>query len=335
MGRDGRQARPVTRRGGCALVHALAMSARELIILGTASQVPTRHRAHHAAFLAWDDVGVLFDPGEGTQRQLILAGVSPTRITHVCITHFHGDHCLGLAGIAQRLSLDRVPHPVHVLFPASGAIYYERLVKASIYVEGATLVPVPISGEGLAHDAGTLAFHAARLEHGVECFGYRLEEPDGRTMLPERLAAAGVRGPDVGRLQREGSLAVAGRTVSRDEVSVPRPGQRFAFVMDTRPCDGARALLAGADLAASECTFLDDDSQLAREYGHLTVGEATTMAREAGVRRLALTHFSQRYVTLDSFRAAAAASHLDAVVCQDLQRVPVPPRRDAEPGSDG
>jgi ribonuclease Z len=216
------------------------MSARELVILGTSSQVPTRHRAHHSAFLAWDELGVLFDPGEGTQRQLILAGVSPTRITHVCITHFHGDHCLGLAGISQRLSLDRVEHPVHVLFPASGAAYYERLTKASIYKEGATLVPVPISAEGVALAGDGLSFIAAPLEHGVDCFGYRLEEPHSRTMLPDKLAAAGVRGPDVGRLQREGSLKVNGATLTLEEMSEPRPGQRFAFVMDTRPCDGAR-----------------------------------------------------------------------------------------------
>ena len=172
------------------------MSARELIVLGTSSQVPTRHRAHHSAFLAWDDLGVLFDPGEGTQRQLILAGVSPTRITHICITHFHGDHCLGLAGISQRLSLDRVTHPVHVIFPESGAVYYERLTKASIYVEGATLVPVPISedgDEGEVHVADGLRFVAARLEHGVPCFGYRLEEPHSRTMIHVVLPQAGRR----------------------------------------------------------------------------------------------------------------------------------------------
>ena len=302
------------------------MSARELIVLGTSSQVPTRARSHNACFLAWDDIGILFDPGEGTQRQLIHAGIPPPRITHICITHFHGDHCLGLAGISQRLSLDRVTHPVHVLFPASGAVYYERLTKASIYVEGATLVPVPISDEGEVHVAEGLRFVAARLEHGVPCFGYRLEEPHSRTMIPERLAAAGVHGPDIGRLQRAGSLQVDGATVTVEQVSEPKPGQRFAFVMDTRPCDGARSLLQDADLAVCESTFLDEDAELAREYQHLSVGEAATLAVNARVRRLALTHFSQRYTSLDAFRKAASAIHSDAVICEDLQRVSVPGR---------
>src|SRR3712207_7651734 len=105
--------------------------------------------------------------------------------------------------------------------------------------------------------AGTL--EARRLEHPVESFGYRLVEPDGRRMRPDLLAAAGIAGPDVGRLQREGVLAVDGRTVRLDEVSEPRPGQRFAFVMDTRLCDGVYALAEDADLLVIESTFLAAD----------------------------------------------------------------------------
>ena len=109
------------------------MSVRELIVLGTASQVPTRYRNHNGYLLRWDDEGFLFDPGEGTQRQMIYSNVASTAISRICITHFHGDHCLGLAGISQRISLDGAPHPVHVYYPRSGQKYYERLRKASIF----------------------------------------------------------------------------------------------------------------------------------------------------------------------------------------------------------
>src|SRR5919198_3236532 len=98
------------------------MTARELGVLGTASQAPTRERNHNGYLLRWADEGFLFDPGEGAQRQLLLAGVPASAITRVCITHFHGDHCLGLPGVLQRLSLDRVPRPVEVRFPASGLV---------------------------------------------------------------------------------------------------------------------------------------------------------------------------------------------------------------------
>src|ERR1700758_754206 len=103
------------------------MSIREAVFLGTASQVPTRQRSHNALFLYWDDLGILFDPGEGAQRQMTLAGVSTSQAPHVVLTPFHGAHCLGLPGVLQRLSLDRVPHPVDVCYPASGRAYFERM----------------------------------------------------------------------------------------------------------------------------------------------------------------------------------------------------------------
>ena len=88
------------------------MANRELIVLGTASQAPTRTRNHNGYFLRWDDEGLLFDPGEGTQRQMLFAGVTASQVTRVLVTHFHGDHCLGVPGVLQRMSLDRVAHPV-------------------------------------------------------------------------------------------------------------------------------------------------------------------------------------------------------------------------------
>ncbi len=121
------------------------MSARELVVLGSSSQVPTRYRNHNGYLLLWDDRGLLFDPGEGTQRQLLLAGVAASRITRILVTHFHGDHCLGLPGILQRLSLDQVPHEVGVHFPGSGEAYFERLRYASIYKQQKTMLSHPVS----------------------------------------------------------------------------------------------------------------------------------------------------------------------------------------------
>ena len=93
------------------------MSPRELVVLGTASQVPTKQRNHNGYLLRWGEEGLLFDPGEGTQRQMAYAGVSVTDITRIAVTHFHGDHCLGLPGVIQRINLDRVSHPVDVYYP--------------------------------------------------------------------------------------------------------------------------------------------------------------------------------------------------------------------------
>jgi ribonuclease Z len=307
------------------------MSIRAVTILGSSSQVPTRQRCHNSLFLQWDDLGILFDPGEGTQRQMILAGLSAAQITHIAITHFHGDHCLGLAGVIQRLSLDRVPHPVTVIYPQSGEVFFQRLRHASSFFEVATLIPCPMAvKEGDPIEvlrAGRMRLLTAALDHRIDCQGYRVQEDDGRRMLPDRLAQAGVRGAAVKRLQEQGWLEVDGRTVRLEDVSDQRPGQAFVLVMDTRPCPGAAALAHRADLLVCEATYLSSESQEAQDHFHMTAAGAARLAQEVGVRRLVLTHFSQRYETLEGFHPEAAAIHPDVVIGDDLVRVEVPPRR--------
>ncbi|MEU4550882.1 RNAse Z [Micromonospora violae] len=304
------------------------MSMRELVVLGTASQAPTRQRNHNGYVLRWDDEVILFDPGEGSQRQLLHTTVTATDLTRICVTHFHGDHCLGLPGTIQRLSLDRVPHPVAVHFPAGGAEYFARLRHATSFYETAELLVEPIEADGqqVALRCGTL--EARRLRHPIETYGYRLVEPDGHRMLPEKLAAYGITGPAVGELIRVGHLDVDGRRVTRAEVSVPRPGQRFAFVMDTGLCDGVYALAEHADLLVIESTFLESEAALAAEVGHLTAAQAARVATESGVRRLVLTHFSQRYPDPRLFHDEAR-THFDGelIIAEDLSTVQLPPRR--------
>ncbi|MFG2879743.1 ribonuclease Z [Streptomyces sp. NPDC048337] len=300
------------------------MSVREFVVLGTASQVPTRHRNHNGYLLRWDGEGILFDPGEGTQRQMLRAGVAAHDINRICVTHFHGDHSLGLAGVIQRINLDRVPHPVTAHYPASGQKFFDRLRYATAYRETVIIDEEPVADDGPLARGTSYVLEARRLSHPVESFGYRLTEPDGRRILPELLARHGIKGPDVGRIQRDGELD----GVTLEEVSEPKPGQRFAFVMDTRLCEGVHALAEGCDMLVIESTFLDEDAQLATDHGHLTAGQAARVARDAGVRHLVLTHFSQRYSDPGEFerQARGAGFEGELTVAADLVRVPMPKR---------
>ncbi|MEU7552106.1 ribonuclease Z [Streptomyces sp. NPDC044571] len=300
------------------------MSVREFVVLGTASQVPTRHRNHNGYLLRWDGEGILFDPGEGTQRQMVRAGVAAHDIHRICVTHFHGDHSLGLAGVIQRINLDRVPHPVTAHYPASGQKFFDRLRYATAYRETVQLREEAVAGDGTLAQGASYRLEARRLSHPVESFGYRLTEPDGRRMVPELLGRHGIKGPDVGRIQREGSL----NGIALDEVSEHRPGQSFAFVMDTRLCSGVAELAEGCDMLVIESTFLDEDEPLAVEHGHLTAGQAARVARDAGVRHLVLTHFSQRYSDPSEFerRAREAGFEGELTIAADLVRVPLPKR---------
>jgi len=300
------------------------MSVRELVVLGTAGQVPTRDRAHNGCFLRWDDEGILFDPGEGTQRQLTLAGVPASAITRICITHAHGDHCLGLAGVLQRMALDQVEHPVDLYFPAGAAPYVDRLRHASAHHTVLQVREHPVHASGQVVDGPPFAVHARALDHRIETYGWRLEESAGRTMLPGRLSEFGVSGQDVGGLLRSGAIDVDGRRVTLDQVSAPRRGQRFAFVMDTRPCRAAIELAHEADLVVCESTYLDHDAELADRYAHLTAAQAARIAAEAGARRLVLTHFSQRYPDVEAFAGEARPVFAEVVAARDLMRIPIP-----------
>ena len=249
------------------------MSSRELIALGTSSQVPTRERSHNAYMVRWDGEGFLFDVGEGVQRQLTLAGVSANSVNHICITHLHGDHCLGLAGIVQRLSLDQCDHPVHLYYPESGQVYVDRLCGASVYQAQVELIHHPIrpaDGRLELSRAATYTLVSHALDHTVPTVGYRIEEAPGVRFVPEKLNQAGVHGPMVGELQRNRSIQIGGRIVRLEEVTVPRSGSVFAFIMDTRPCAGAVALAKDADLVLMEATYTSEHQDLAMFYFHST-----------------------------------------------------------------
>lgn len=310
------------------------MSSRELVVLGTASQVPTRDRAHNGYLVRWAGTDVLVDPGEGAQRQLTFAGLSVARLRHVLITHAHGDHCLGLPGVLQRLSLDAAPGPVEVRFPTAARDTIERLRHATPYEDRTEVRLVPVGDDDGPVDVGPFAIRGVPLSHGVAdhpvpTLGWRLEEPAGRRFDRRRLERVGVPPEARRELAEVGHVTVGGRRVAVDEVSDPRPGQTVAVVMDTRDGDGARRCAEGADLLVIEATFLEDQRALAEEVGHLTAGQAATLARDVGARRTVLTHLSQRYPTLDGHRAEAraAAPDLDLTVASDLDRVPLPPRR--------
>ena len=228
------------------------------------------------------------------------------------------------------MSLDRVPHTVDACYPGQNQELFNRLRHAALFHEVTNLAERPVTGGGTVLEAHSFRLETQPLSHSVPTIGYRLVEPGGRRMLPDKLAALGITGPAIGRLQREGRLVTGDGLVSLEQVSEPRPGQRFAFIMDTRLCDGAFALADGADMLVCESTFADTEAALARDYGHLTARQAGRIAAESGARLLVLTHFSQRYQHGDSQHLADEAAEAfggQVVLANDLDRIPVPSRR--------
>ncbi len=307
------------------------MSTREFIAMGTASMMPTRMRAHNSYALRWDKQLVLFDPGEGTQRGCTLAGVAIARATAVCVTHFHGDHCLGLPGVIQRRSIDANLNnkdlgPLPIFYPGDGQQYFDRMRHASIFHDASNVVPSPITEGGVQAELGSLTLTALPLLHRDTAFGYRLDEPDSMAVDSALLDRAGISGPDVGRVLAGETLDGPNGPVTAADITVPRKGQSMAFIMDTMPCDSILELARDVDLMVCESTYLHSEVELATKYMHMTARQAAEFATEAGARRLVLTHFSARYPDSSVYFDEASQFHDDVVVADELSTTPFPPR---------
>lgn len=303
------------------------MSVRDLIILGTSSQQPTRHRNHGAYLFRWNDEGLLFDPGEGTQRQFIFAEIAPTVITRIFVSHFHGDHCLGLGSILMRLNLDKVTHPIHCYYPASGKKYFDRLRFGTSYHELIQVIEHPVEKAGIVHDDGKFLIEATFLEHGIDNIGWRVTEAPTRKFDPKKLAACGVQGPNVALLQKNKELIINEKRVTLDDVSQVRQGESIAVVIDTRVCPEAIEIAKNARILLAESTYLEEERDLARKHFHLTAKDAATIAAKAQAEELILTHFSARYTNSDVFEQEARPYFANTHAAEDLRRFPFPKKK--------
>lgn len=299
------------------------MSKRDLTILGTSSQHPTRTRNHGAYLFRFVEEGFLFDPGEGTQRQFIFANVPPTAVTRILITHFHGDHCLGLGSMLMRLNLDKV-EKVHCYYPASGKKYFDRLRFGTIYHEVIEVIEHPIEESGLVHEEEHFTIEAYFLNHGVDNLGYRIQEKDEVKFYSEKLKGAGIFGPDIKKLQKEGFLNTPKGVVQLKDVSYVRKGDAISVLIDTRPCENAIKTAHNARLLLAESTYLECDSDLAKAHLHLTAKEAAQIAKDAGAKELVLTHFSARYRDSEPFVKEAEEIFKPVHAANDFDVYPFP-----------
>ncbi len=314
----------------------------DIIPLGTASAVPTDER--HLSALAVERKGqvLLFDCGEGTQYRLREAGLSWARIEAIFVTHLHGDHCYGLPGLLSTMELQQRADPVTLVLPPGGPAMLRAVPGA---MPARLSFPVHVVEAGAARDQSTVyetdevVVKARRLDHR-EAFtmGFRVAERTrpGR-FDPERARALGVpEGPAFGRLQNGRPVTTpAGTTVRPEQVlGPPRPGVVAAYVTDTRPCPGGRALAEEADLLYHDATFADDHAARADETGHSTARQAATVARESGATRLLLGHLSARYPDPTPLEREARSVFPEAEVAEELRRYALDPR-EKEPGPVG
>lgn len=303
--------------------------------LGTGAACPTVERNVSGLAVARDGETILFDCGEGTQRQMMRFGVGFS-FTELFFTHYHADHLLGVIGLVRTMGLlDRQagltlygPRPAQRILGGALSVGVER-----------TRFPVEIveirPGDRLPRRDYDIEVFPT--EHRADTVGYALVEHErlGR-FDPERARALGVpEGPLWGRLHRGEAVTLPdGRVVTSETLVGPRrPGRKLVYTGDTRPCDAVRTAAGNADLLIHDATFGGDERDRAVETGHSTALEAASVARDAGARRLVLTHISARY-TRDAPELLAEASQVfgEVVVARDGLSLEVPFRDEADPG---
>ena len=297
------------------------MSNKDITILGSSAQQPTRKRNHGAYLIRWNEEGLLFDPGEGTQRQFIFANISPTCVNRIFVSHFHGDHCLGLGSMLMRLNLDKVSHSVHCYYPKVHQKNFDYLRYGCIYHQTIDIKEHPVKKPGVVDITDNFIIEAYFLNHGIDTIGWRIIEKDRIKFDKEKLKKHKVFGKNVKLLEEKKELIIDGKKVHLEDVSWVRKGDIIAVCLDTRYSDKLIDIAKNAKVLLCESTFLESESDLAKRYLHMTAKEAATVAKKANVEMLILTHFSARYTNLEDFEKESKAIFQNTYIAQDFKRI--------------
>lgn len=271
----------------------------EIIFLGTSGAIPTVKRNHTAIFLRYENEGILVDCGEGTQRQFAIARISPTKITRLLITHWHGDHVLGIPGLLQTLAFSNYSKELKIYGPEGTGTFISNVLKSFRFISKIKFRVYEIIKEGKIIDEKKFSIFAFKLKH-QNTFGYRFEEKDKRKIKLNLIKKFDIpQGPLLKRFQEGKSIKWKGRLIKAEEVTQKVKGKAIAFVFDTAYCKNAIKLSKDADIAILESTFLSKDEKemdkTAYERDHLTAKQAAEIAKKSNVKKLYLTHISRRY----------------------------------------
>jgi ribonuclease Z len=297
----------------------------DVVFLGTSGSAPTGRRALPATLVRRGGERLLFDCGEGTQRQLLRCDVGLLELEEIFLTHYHADHYLGLPGMMKTFSLRGRDLPLTIYGPRG----LRDLLSVLRRVFGRLSYPLELVElePGAALDRGDYSLEAFAVDHGVPAIGYALVEAErpGRFDVDTADRLGVPDGPQRGVLQRGEPVTLEGGAVvtPQDVLGPSRAGRKLVLTGDTAPAASVVSAAAGADLLVHEATFLSDETERARETLHATAGGAALVAREAEVRLLALTHLSTRYF---GHQVVEEARELfpDTVVPRDFDVVELP-----------
>jgi len=290
-------------------------------ILGTSSAIPTKERNHPAVYLQYKNEALLFDCGEGTQRQIQLAELSFFKINRIFITHLHGDHVLGLPGLLQTLDFHE-KEQVQIYGPKGIKELVELSTTRCFYINTDDLKVEVFEFEEQdepfeVYKGEDYTVKGAFLNHTVPCIGFSFEENSRFKFDKEKVRKLGLKAEHFKELEKRGSTTVNGKVVKKEELGSYQRGFKWVYITDTYYTERIFSLTESADYVIIECTYFDEDD-LAQQVKHLSFNifreKIYPVFREQGVKKVILTHFSRRYKDLTPFEEAIKKLKMENVV---------------------
>lgn len=293
-----------------------------ICFLGTSQAIPTAKRNHTAMLLQYNDENILIDCGEGTQRQFRKAELNPCRLTRILITHWHGDHILGLPGLLQTLALNGYNRTLRIYCPRGTKQYAELMFKLFVFV-GKIKYEVNEIESGKVFETDDFYVEALPMIHGVPCLAYSFVEKDKIRIDKEKLEKLKLPSTSlIKSLQQGEDIKVGGKKISAKDITYMQKGKKVSFILDTGINENCYKIAKNSDLLICESTYTKKEEELAADYRHLTAGQAAQIAKKADAKRLILTHISQRYENKEKqILKEAKKTFKNVEIAEDLEKI--------------
>lgn len=294
----------------------------DIVFLGTSSMIPTKERNQSGILINHRKESILLDCGEGIQRQMKIAKVDINRIKKVLISHWHGDHTLGLPGLIQTMAAQSYADVLQIYGPKGSKKYLKSILSGFIFdVQRIKINMIEIK-EGTFYKGDDYTLSAYELDHSVPCLGYSFKEKDRRRINLAEAKKLGIpEGPLLGKLQQGKDVVWAGKKIKADDVSYIVKGKKIAYVADTSPCRRAVDLSKDADFMICESTHKSGMEDKTAEYKHMSSRQAAQTAHQANAKKLIITHFSPRYKTIEELEKDAREIFPNTVAAFDFMKV--------------
>jgi len=287
--------------------------------------VPTKDRNVQAIYLSYKSDGILIDCGEGTQRQMNLAGINRNKATVILITHWHGDHVGGIIGLLQTISSKENPPKVEIYGPKETKKRIQHLLDSVVFEqENINLKIVELDPKSVKKfkETDDYRLFCAPMNHTTPCIAYSFVEKDIRKINMSKAKALGLSpGPELRKIKDSKPVVINGKKILPEDISFIKKGRKVSFVFDTIPNKNAYDLAKDSDILVSEAVYLSDMEENAEKYKHLTTKDAALIANNAGVKKLIITHFSQRYKDISVLESDAKNYFSETIASFDLMKI--------------